>query len=57
MKRINKPGAGRPEKPDDERKDKRIQIRVTAAELKTLEQRAVLEGLTVAEYVRRLVGL
>lgn len=49
--------AGRPELLPDERRDKRLQVRVTDTELKTLNQRAKAVGMKPAEYVRKLLEL
>lgn len=48
--------SGRPFLIPEERRDKRIQVRVTNEELKVLNQQANLMGLTQADYVRKLLG-
>ncbi len=47
---------GRPFLIPEERRDKRIQVRVTEEELKLLNKQAHDKGLTQANYVRKLLG-
>ena len=44
---------GRPPKPKAERKSKRIELRLSAAEYRRLEQKAKAKGLSVSEFLRQ----
>jgi len=44
---------GRPPKPKAERKSKRIELRLSDAEYRKLEQKAKAKGLSVSEFLRQ----
>jgi hypothetical protein len=50
---MKKSRMGRPPKPKAERKSKLIQLRISRAEHKRLEELAKAEGLSVSEFLRR----
>ncbi len=43
---------GRPPKPKMERRSKRVELRMSSAEYRKLEQKAKAKGLSVSEFLR-----
>lgn len=50
-----KRGPGRPTKPARERKTEQLALRLTAAELRSLERKAAAEDQTISEWARALL--